>query len=133
MTIEGPPDGKTFCSYVKAFLLPTFSPGDFVVMDNSSVHKNVQAREALEKAGVGVIWTPPYSPEFNPIEECWSKVKAFLKALRPRNRPEIEEGLKVAASLITLTDVLGWFGDSEVRLSTDEAIYQIAIHYGLVA
>lgn len=109
MTIEGAVDGLVFLAYVKLFLAPTLIPGDIVVMDNLSAHKVAGVIEAIEARGAKVIYLPPYSPDLNPIEKCWSKIKTYLRAAKARTREALEEALKEALLLITPSDLAGWF------------------------
>ncbi len=75
MTIEAATDGDIFQAYLEQVLCPQLRPGDIVVMDNLSAHKVAGVRELIEQAGAGVLYLPPYSPDFNPIEMCWAKFK----------------------------------------------------------
>ena len=79
------------------------------VMDNLSVHKVKEIKNILELAGIKVIYLSPYSPEFNPIENCWSKIKAYLRNLAARSRDELEKGLVEALDRVTKTDIRNWF------------------------
>ena len=84
MTVEGALNAEVFRSYIREILLPTLSPGDILVMDNLSAHKDREALDLLEKAGVKVRFLPAYSPDLNPIELMWSKVKALLRKAEAR-------------------------------------------------
>jgi transposase len=108
-TLEGAVDGEAFGGWVEHFLAPKLKPGDIVLWDNLSVHKVASAREAISAAGAQLVWLPPYSPDFNPIEECWSKLKAFLKSLAARTREELDVAIAKAMNAITSADALGWF------------------------
>lgn len=79
MVIDGPMNGDLFVAYVQQVLVPTLRPGDIVVMDNLAAHKRPKAREAIEKAGCRLLFLPPYSPDFNPIELAFSKLKSMLR------------------------------------------------------
>lgn len=79
MVYDGPMNRDTFVAYVEHGLIPSLQPGDVVVMDNLSSHKASQVRELIEQAGADLWYLPPYSPDFNPIEKLWSKVKSWLR------------------------------------------------------
>jgi transposase len=109
MTISGAVDGLVFLEYVKQILCPTLDEGDVVVMDNLSAHKVKGVKEAIEKCGARVLYLPPYSPDLNPIEKCWSKIKTYLRQAKARTREVLENALKEALLLITKEDAEGWF------------------------
>jgi transposase len=108
MTVEGAVDGAVFLAYVKAVLAPTLIKGDVVVMDNLGAHKVKGVREAIEAKGAKLIYLPPYSPDLNPIEKCWSKIKTYLRAAKARTRGALEQALKEALLLVTESDARGW-------------------------
>src|SRR5262249_43502712 len=89
MVIEGATDAAVFRAYVKHVLVPTLKPGEIAVMDNLSSHQSPEIREMIEAAGAELWYLPPYSPDFNPIEKMWSKVKAILRRLKPRGTEEL--------------------------------------------
>lgn len=109
MTVEGAVDGSVFLEYVKQVLAPTLVKGDVVVMDNLGAHKVKGVRETIEERGARVIYLPPYSPDLNPIEKCWSKIKTYLRAAKARTRAALEQALKEALLLVTENDARGWF------------------------
>lgn len=109
MVIEGATDAAVFRAYVKHVLTPTLRPGEIVVMDNLSSHKGPEIREMIEAAGADLWYLPPYSPDLNPIEKMWSKVKAHLRRLKPRGTEEIHDAVRQALKTITLQDAHGWF------------------------
>ena len=109
MTIAGAVDGLVFKTYVEQVLAPTLEHGDVVVMDNLGAHKVAGVTEAIEARGAKVIFLPPYSPDLNPIEKCWSKIKTYLRAAKARTREALETALKEALLLITPNDAAGWF------------------------
>ena len=86
---DGPIDNPSFLAYVEQILVPTLRPGDVVVLDNLAVHKQPDVRAAIERAGAQLRFLPPYSPDFNPIELAFAKLKAFLRAARPRNFDQV--------------------------------------------
>jgi transposase len=83
--IDGPMNGNAFVAYVEQILVPTLTPGDIVVMDNLSVHKVPGVRQAIETAGAKLLYLPPYSPDFNPIEQLFAKLKALLRKAGERS------------------------------------------------
>jgi transposase len=111
MTIGGSATGEVFELYVRDLLRPTLNPGDIVIMDNLSVHQVSGIRELIEGCGAKLVYLPPYSPDFNPIEECWSKLKSILKSMNARTRDALEEAIAKAMRMIKKEDCLGWFAD----------------------
>jgi transposase len=109
MTVEGAVDGAVCLVYVEQVLAPTLFEGDVVVMDNLGAHKVKGVREAVEARGAKLIYLPPYSPDLNPIEKCWSKIKTYLRAAKARTRQALEQALKEALLLVTEKDAQGWF------------------------
>lgn len=109
MHIEEATDGDIFRAYVEQVLCPTLHPGDVVIMDNLSVHKVPGVEEAIQKCGAEVIYLPPYSPDLNPIEKAWSKVKQHLRSVRARCKQDLETAIAEALALITEQDARAWF------------------------
>jgi transposase len=109
MVIEGPTDADVFTAYVQHVLAPSLQVGDIVILDNLPPHKIVAVAAAIHAAGAEVLFLPPYSPDLNPIEPMWSKVKAFLRALKARTRRTLQAGIRDALRSVTPADVLGWF------------------------
>lgn len=109
MTINGAVDGVVFTVYVKEVLCPTLTAGETVVMDNLPAHKVAGIRELIESYGAKLLYLPPYSPDLNPIEKCWSKIKTYLRKAKARTREELEKALREALLLITEEDARGWF------------------------
>ena len=109
MTIEDATDTEVFRAFVQQVLLPTLKPGDVVVMDNLSPHKNPETIRLLEQAGMGVRFLPPYSPDFNPIEKLWSKVKALLRSAKARTAATLDDAIAAALAAVTPEDASGWF------------------------
>ena len=91
MVLDGPMDGKAFMAYVEQVLVPELSKGDTVIMDNLPAHKVAGVRQAIEKAGANLLYLPPYSPDFNPIEMAFSKLKAHLKKAAKRTINDLWE------------------------------------------
>jgi transposase len=98
---DGPIDGLSFRAYVEQILVPMLRPGDVVVLDNLAVHKQPEVRAAIEQAGAQLRFLPPYSPDFNPIEQAFAKLKAFLRAARPRTFDQICALVATALKLFT--------------------------------
>jgi transposase len=109
MTINGAVDGVVFKVYVAEVLSPPLTAGDVVVMDNLPAHKVSGVRELIEARGAKLIYLPPYSPDLNPIEKCWSKIKTYLRKAKARTREELEKALREALLMITEADAQGWF------------------------
>jgi len=109
MVLDGPMNATAFRAYVEQVLVPTLEPGDIVVMDNLPAHKNAAIRNAIESKGATLRYLPPYSPDFNPIEPSWSKLKNALRAAGARTREALEEAIAQAMRLISPTDCRGWF------------------------
>jgi transposase len=93
MTVDGAMNGDLFVAYVEQVLLPELAPGDVVVMDNLSCHKRAEVRELIESAGCALIYLPPYSPDLNPIEQAFSKLKALLRKAKRRTVEGLREFL----------------------------------------
>jgi transposase len=98
---EGPIDSPSFLAYVEQVLVPTLRPGDVVVLDNLAVHKQPEVRTAIAQAGASIRFLPPYSPDFNPIELAFAKLKAFLRAARPRSYEQVCTLIAIALDLFT--------------------------------
>ena len=109
MTIEGATDAAVFRAYVGEVLAPTLKPGDVVVMDNLGAHKVDGIRSAIEASGATLIYLPPYSPDYSPIEPCWSKLKTYLRAIKARTREALDEALSYVIETVTASDAKGWF------------------------
>lgn len=107
--LDGPIDGAAFQIWVEQVLVPTLEPTDIVVMDNLSVHKDTQARDAIEATGAAIWDLPPYSPDLNPIEKMWSKVKACLRKAKARDPGTLCRAIGQALAKITNHDVQNWF------------------------
>ncbi len=105
MVMDGPMTGPGFAGFCEWLLAPALNPGDFVVMDNLSSHKSAEALEAIESVGAHVVYLPPYSPDLNPIEMDFSKIKQLLRGLRPRTLTQIVNAAKSVLSAITLEHV----------------------------
>ena len=109
MTIEGSTNTEVFRAYVREVLVPSLHPDDIVVMDNLGAHKNDDTIALIEQAGAHVRFLPAYSPDLNPIEMMWSKVKALLRKAQARTHPDLLKAVASALSAVTRDDALGWF------------------------
>ena len=109
MTIEGATNSEIFYQYIKEILLPTLNQGDIVVMDNLSAHKNVRTLELMEARGIEVRFLPAYSPDLNPIELMWSKVKNLLRKAEARTPEALLKAVGDALKKVSSQDALGWF------------------------
>jgi len=107
--VEGAMDGWAFETYLKRVLAPTLRAGDIVLMDNLSVHKGESVRRMIEARLARLEFLPPYSPDRNPIEQCWSKVKTVLRATKARTLAALLTALAAALRTVTRDDVQAWF------------------------
>ena len=108
-TLEGAINGDRFRSYVVETLGPTLVAGDVVVMDNLPAHKVAGIAEAIQSKGARLLYLPPYSPDLSPIEQCWSKVKTYLRKAQARNQEDLEAALAMALATVTGSDAQNWF------------------------
>ena len=108
-TFQGGTTGDKFLTYLKDVLIPTLRPGDIVVMDNLRTHHIQAVSELLHDAGAEVLYLPPYSPDLNPIEKLWSKVKAVLRKLRVRSLDALDAAVCFALNGVSADDCAGWF------------------------
>lgn len=109
MVLDGAMNGPAFLAYVEQVLAPTLSTGDIVVMDNLPAHKPIAVRAAIEAAGAELFFLPPYSPDFNPIEMAFSKLKSFLKKVAARTKDELWAAIGHGIDLLTPTDCQNYF------------------------
>ena len=109
MTVNAPTDTDVFVAYVQQVLVPTLRPGQVVVLDNLGAHKAPAARALIEAAGCRLLFLPPYSPDFNPIEQAWSKLKTLLRTAAARTRDALDAALQTLLDQITAADAGGWF------------------------
>jgi len=109
MTVAGFTDGAVLLAFLHGVLLPQLRPGHVLIMDNLTVHKVAGVATACAAAGVRLLSLPPDSPDFSPIEECWSKVKPFLRSKAARTREALEQAIAEACAAITSQDAHGWF------------------------
>jgi transposase len=116
MMIKGAIDGEVLELYVKIFLVPELRSGDIVIWDNAPTHKDKQAISLIEAVGARVEPLPSYSPDLNPIEECFSKVKTSLRRARANTMRKLRNALNRAISTVTAQDIRGWINDSGYAL-----------------
>ena len=109
MSVNGAVDSAVFQAYVEHVLGPTLQPGDIVVMDNLAVHKVAGITELITARGARIEYLPPYSPDLNPIEKCWAKLKTALRQAKARTREALEEALTRALQTISAADAHAWF------------------------
>jgi len=109
MTIEEPTDGDIFLAYLQQVLAPALRPGDVVVMDNLSSHKAEGVRESIEAAGAKLLYLPSYSPDLNPIEKAWSKLKQLLRSAKARSKEALDQAIAQLLPSITSEDANAWF------------------------
>ena len=109
MTIEEATDGDIFLAYVEHILCPVLKHGDVVVMDNLSSHKVKGVRQLIEKAGAELIYLPPYSPDLNPIEKAWSRLKQILRTAKARTKEALQTAIADAIRMITPDNAKAWF------------------------
>ena len=117
MSVEGAVDGEAFEAYVERFLVAHLRRGQIVVMDNLSVHKSKRIQRLVEEAGCELLFLPPYSPDMNPIEEAFSKVKGILRKAGARTRESLMEATGSALDAITPEDIRGFYLNCGYRLS----------------
>ena len=109
MLLDGPVNAQTFAGYVEGCLVPALEPGDILILDNLPAHKSVRITEAVEGAGCKLVYLPPYSPDFNPIENMWSKVKSSLRKTAARTFDRVVDAVKIALLTINPADCEGYF------------------------
>jgi len=115
MAVEGATTARVFETYVERVLAPTLRKGQVVVMDNLSVHKGERVRELIEDRGCELLYLPSYSPDLNPIEEAFSKIKGLLRKAQARSREALLEAIGAAISAVSDRDALGFFEHSGYR------------------
>ncbi len=112
MVIDGAMNGTAFTAYAETFLAPTPRPGDIVVMDNLPAHKVSGARTAMERAGATLLFLPPYSPDFNPIEQAFAKIKALLRKAAARTLEALEAAIAAALDAFAPDECANYFTNS---------------------
>ena len=109
LVVEGATDNAVFLAYVRHVLGPTLRPGDCVIMDNLSPHKTPAVQPLIATMGATIRWLPPYSPDLNPIEKMWSKVKELLRAAKARTPQTLEAAIARALLSVSQEDAAHWF------------------------
>lgn len=109
MIIDGAADRLAFQVYIERVLVPALRPGQIVILDNLSVHKQPALQQAIEAAGCEVLFLPTYSPDFNPIEQAFAKIKQILRRTEARTTQALEAAIAQALALVTATDAVGFF------------------------
>jgi transposase len=109
MVLDGPMTGAWFLAYVEQILVPTLKPGDIVILDNLAAHKNAAARQAIEAAGARLLFLPPYSPDLNPIENAFSKLKALLRKAAARTVQHLWKAIALAIDAFTPNECANYF------------------------
>lgn len=107
--IDGAANGDLFEAYIEQIFAPTLHPGETVILDNLRIHKRQKVRELIEAKGGHLLFLPAYSPDFSPIEEAFSKLKAVLRSIGARTREALQDALEYACTTITASDAAGWF------------------------
>jgi transposase len=110
LAIEGATDAEVFRTYVEQVLVPTLRQGDIVVMDNLAAHKTEATLALIRAAGAEALFLPAYSPDLNPIERMWSKVKNALRSAAARTLPDLQKSIGQALAQVTGSDAANWFG-----------------------
>lgn len=108
MTVESATDADVFLTFLDQVLVPQLRAGQIVVMDNLRAHKVAQVREKIEATGAHLLYLPPYSPDFNPIEQCWAKIKLGLRSLKARTSKALDSAMTEALATISSANALGW-------------------------
>ena len=109
MTVDSATDGDVFETYARTTLAPTPRPGDIVILDNLAAHKRAKVAEIVHARGARIMFLPPYSPDLNPIEKMWSKIKSILRSLEPRTIEELHAAITYAFSKVTPEDTRSFF------------------------
>ncbi|TPK92792.1 transposase [Mesorhizobium sp. B2-4-12] len=109
MVLDGPMTGEWFTAYAKQVLAPTLRTGDIVTLDNLPAHKVTAARQTIEAAGARMLFLPPYSPDLNPIENAFSKLKSILRKAAARNIPELWDTIRDALPRFTAEECTNYF------------------------
>jgi transposase len=117
--VDGAVNGDVFISFVERVLVGALQPGDIVVMDNLSSHKSVRVRQMIEAAGATLQYLPPYSPDLNPIEMVFSKIKQLLRSLACRTRDALWSSMQSVLDAVTATDALNCFAHAGYTLHHD--------------
>jgi len=109
IVFDGTLNKELFSEYIKSFLKPMLSEDDILILDGCSVHKSALVLKTFEDCGINAIFLPPYSPDLNPIELFWSKVKSFLKKAKARTQEALDKAICEAFEWVSESDIIGWF------------------------
>jgi transposase len=109
--VSGPTDGDVFRAYVQYALTPRLKPGDVAILDNLQPHQAAGIREMIEKTGAKLLYLPPYLPDFNPIENMWSKVKQHLRSAAARRFDDLQTAVWSPLDRVSHNDCIGFFRD----------------------
>ena len=109
LAVDGPTDRDVFREYVRSVLAPSLRPGDIVVLDNLAAHSDSATRHLIETAQAQLQFLPPYSPDLNPIENMWSKIKTYLRGAKARTQEELYVAIGTALEEVTAKDASSWF------------------------
>lgn len=109
VNLLGAADSLTFEAFIVRYVIPNLWKGAVVIMDNSSIHQEKHLKPLMEEVGAFLEFLPPYSPDFSPIEHCWSKLKSILRSLAPRTYQELEQAIVRGFEQISLADIHHWF------------------------
>jgi len=116
VSIEGATDSELFEAYVEEFLAPSLSEGQVVVLDGLGAHRTQRVRDLIEERGADLLFLPPYSPDLNPIEEAFSKIKHLVRKAGARTRGALEEAIGEAMCAVSPEDAAGWFAHCGYRV-----------------
>lgn len=119
LQVEGATTIEVFTAFVEEILLPVLRPGQVVLLDNLSVHRCSRVEALVDQAGAHVVWLPRYSPEFNPIEQAWSKLKGLLRRWEARTEAALDTAISEAFAAITASDAHGWIAHAGYTLTTE--------------
>lgn len=111
-------NGQIFLSFIQDCLVPNLQPHDIVLMDNINFHKSDAVKKAIESVGATLLFLPPYSPDFSPIEMMWSKTKSIFRKLAPRTDKQFKKTVTLAFQSVTKNDLAGWFQHCGYKVST---------------
>jgi transposase len=109
LMLRGSMTGDTFEAYIEQFVLPVLRPGDILLWDNLAAHKRASVRELVQSVDATIVFLPPYSPDTNPIEMAWSKVKTILRSYAARSWDQLIDAVVAAFSAVTVADIASWF------------------------
>jgi transposase len=108
-SVDAATNADIFQVFVAQVLRPALHPGDVVIWDNLPAHKSIDLQPVLESAGATLLLLPPYSPDFNSIEQCWSKMKEYLRSAKARTAEALQQAITQAFAAVTTSDAHGWF------------------------